>query len=61
MAHDNNRVEQGGVRGSVLASESGLPLGGVHINWIASDVASRHLGNVGVVIGEATSKPMAAS
>jgi len=56
MAYDNNRVEQGGVRGSVLAAGSGLPLGGVHINWIVSDGAPRHLGNVGVVIGEATSE-----
>jgi hypothetical protein len=50
------RTEQRGVRGSVLAASSGLPLGGVHINWIASDAAPRHQGSGDAVIGEAISE-----
>jgi hypothetical protein len=55
------RTELRGVRGSVLAARSGLPLGGVHINRIASDAAARHQGSGDTVIGEATTKPTAAS
>ena len=42
-----------GVRGSVVAAKSGLPLAGVEINWITSDQSQHHRGSTDVVIGAA--------
>jgi Tc toxin complex TcA C-terminal TcB-binding domain len=45
-----------GVRGSVVAAKSGLPLAGVEINWITSDQSQHHRGSTDVVIGAAKSE-----
>ena len=56
IATGGPRTEHQGVRGSVLAAGSGLPLAGVHINWIASDAAEGRQSGGATVIGEATSE-----